>query len=134
MPQLLPLYTSCPAVPKSANRPKVLGLYLMFLLVQNRLADFHSIVETYTDGASTDATSPHINFPSSLERSLMVGSYDAVMSANARLPDPLFGFFTDELRATVRDSIADALEVAYGAIGVAEAQKLLMWNAQEGGE
>ena len=56
----------------------------------------------------------------------MVGSYDKVLSASS--PDPLFKFFTGDLAATVRESIGDAIEVAYGEMEVGEAEVMMMWE------
>lgn len=49
----------------------------MHLLVEARLAEFHSEVELLVQGEA-DRTSPAIAFPLSLEASLMEGSYNKV--------------------------------------------------------
>lgn len=42
----------------------------MFFLVENRLADFHSVLQTYT---AEEIEDERINFAVMLERELMVG-------------------------------------------------------------
>ncbi|GMH55148.1 hypothetical protein TrST_g2861 [Triparma strigata] len=126
--QLFPIYSSCLSVPQSANRKKVQGLYLMFLLVENRLADFHSVLQTYTAEEIGDG---RINFAVLLERELMVGSYDKFATSSTSLPDPLYQFFMTSLLSTVRDNVADALEVSYESMDLADAQRMLMFQPNE---
>jgi len=126
--QLFPIYSSCPSVPQSANRKKAQGLNLMFFLVENRLADFHSVLQTYT---AEEIEDERINFAVMLERELMVGSYDKFASTSISLPDPLYQYFMTSLLSTVRDNVADALEVSYESMDLADAQKMLMFPANE---
>lgn len=58
-----------------AGRQHVVGLYLMHLLVENRLAEFHSEVELLAPG---DRESTFIAFPLQLETFLMEGNYTKV--------------------------------------------------------
>lgn len=59
----------------SPNQSAVRGLNLLFLLVENRLAEFHSELELMSDGERADEC---VMFPVRLEQYLMVGSYDQV--------------------------------------------------------
>lgn len=101
------------------NKAKLLGLHLMYLLTENQLSEFHAELELLTDVNDTNnnttsvSTNPLVTFPITLERHLMVGSYDEVLNAGAHVPDPAYDLFMDNLLATVRDNIADCLEVAY---------------------
>ncbi|GMH67738.1 hypothetical protein TrRE_jg4824 [Triparma retinervis] len=128
MNQLLPIYTSCPSIPLSPLKRKVQGLNLMFLLVENRLSDFHCVVEGYTP---EDLADSQVDFPVKLERELMVGSYDKFHSANAALPDPLYEFFMKSLLSTVRDNVADAMEVSYTTLKASDAQRMLMFDGAD---
>lgn len=75
-PQLKPYYMDfVTELPKSPNQSAVRGLNLLFLLVQNRLAEFHSELELMGDTERADAC---VVFPVRLEQYLMVGSYDQV--------------------------------------------------------
>ena len=134
--QLLPLYTSCPLVPPSSNKPLVLGLHLLHLLVTSRLSEFHSTLSTYCSSLppSLPSNPSPVTFAVSLERHLMVGSYDSVLSASASPPSPLFQAFTGTLETTVREKVADAVEVAYGEVGIEDAKRILMWKGEDFGE
>jgi 26S proteasome regulatory subunit N12 len=130
MALLLPYYAAMAdgaVVPPSPKKAHVLGLHLMHLLVEHRLAEFHSLLEVVTDA---DASSPFIAFAVGLERQLMVGMYDEVLSAitTSVLPDPSYKVFVDELQQTVRDSIADGMEVAYTSLSLQDAAKMMKFN------
>lgn len=74
--QLKPFYMDYASeLPSSPNRSAVQGLNLLFLLVENRLAEFHSELELMGDGERSE---PCVVFPVRLEQYLMVGSYDQV--------------------------------------------------------
>lgn len=55
----------------------------MFLLVENRLAEFHSELELMGD---EERAEPCVVFPVRLEQYLMVGSYDQVGAGYNRVP------------------------------------------------
>jgi len=75
----LKAYYAIPGVATKSNlRQTVLGLYLLFLIVENRLAEFHSELELMT---SADLSSREIAFSISLEQFLMVGTYNQVMTS-----------------------------------------------------
>jgi 26S proteasome regulatory subunit N12 len=121
MAQLQPLYNSGVSTPRKAH---ITGLNLMHLLVENRLAEFHAQLELLTE---TEASDPLTSFPIALERKLMVGIYDEV----GQIPDKSFQIFMDHLLQTVRDSIADCMEVAYQELSVDDAAKLLKLNNKQ---
>ena len=74
--QLLPLYSpSSGGVGNMETRRLVMGLQLMHLLVEARLADFHCCVETLL---AEDATHPLIAYPLKLEAYLLEGRYNKV--------------------------------------------------------
>lgn len=77
-PQLKPFYMDFVSqLPASPNQSAVRGLNLLFLLVENRLAEFHSELELMGDA---ERASECVMFPVRLERFLMVGSYDQARS------------------------------------------------------
>jgi hypothetical protein len=53
----------------------VLGLHLLYLLVENRLADFHCQLELLSEESHK---SPAVLFCTQLEKHLVVGAYDEV--------------------------------------------------------
>merc|ERR1712232_912379 len=111
---------------QSERKHHVLGLNLMFLLLENRLSEFHAELELLSEA---EAANVFISFPIQLERQLMVGSYDEVLSAHSRIPDPSYGFFMENLLQTVRDSIADCLEVSYKEMKIDDAVKMMKFDS-----
>eukprot|EP00543_Licmophora_paradoxa_P009553 CAMPEP_0202478224 /NCGR_PEP_ID=MMETSP1360-20130828/94346_1 /ASSEMBLY_ACC=CAM_ASM_000848 /TAXON_ID=515479 /ORGANISM="Licmophora paradoxa, Strain CCMP2313" /LENGTH=182 /DNA_ID=CAMNT_0049105495 /DNA_START=936 /DNA_END=1484 /DNA_ORIENTATION=+ len=128
MAQLKPHYARGITTPRKHH---ILGLNLMFLLVENRLAEFHSELEQQMTNSSGSETDAFLSFPIQLERQLMVGSYDEVLNAGAQIPDPSYQFFMDSLLQTVRDSIADCMEVSYQQMSVADAIKMMKFDTTE---
>ena len=67
MSQLKAYYSSPELAARSEKRQMILGLHLLFLIVENRLAEFHSELELM---APADRTSREVAFSVSLEQSL----------------------------------------------------------------
>ncbi len=78
----------------------LLGLNLLRLLAQNRIADFHTQLELI------DPESLHSNLyikhPVQLEQYLMEGSYNKVYHARSDVPAEEYLFFMDILMGTIR--------------------------------
>mmetsp|Transcript_28769 Transcript_28769/g.32894 ORF Transcript_28769/g.32894 Transcript_28769/m.32894 type:complete len:250 (-) Transcript_28769:122-871(-) len=125
MAQLRPSYSRGV---QSERKCHVLGLNLMFLLVENRLSEFHAELELLSE---KEATNVFISFPIQLERQLMVGSYDEVLSAHSRIPDTSYDFFMENLLETVRDSIADCVEVSYKEMKIEDAMKMMKFDSPQ---
>ena len=111
---------------QTTRRLHVTGLYLMQLLVDNRLSEFHSELELLTEQQASNA---FISFPVGLERQLMVGIYDEILAASP--PDPSFQFFLDLTVQTVRDAIADCMEVSYKSLSLQQAAEIMKFNSQQ---
>jgi len=105
----------------------VLGLNLMSLLVDNRLSEFHAELELLTE---EEARSPFVSFPITLERQLMVGSYDEILNATSNVPHVAsYTFFMENLLETVRDSIADCVEVSYKSMKLEDAVTMMKFSS-----
>ena len=60
----------------------------------------------------------------------MVGSYDEVLQAfKSNIPDPSYQFFIDNLLQTVRDSIADCVEVSYKSLKLQNAVEIMKFDS-----
>jgi len=133
--QLKIYYTDCAAtLTESAKQYPILGLNLLRLLAQNRIAEFHTELELIP--APLQQSNIYIKYPAQLEQHIMEGSYNKVLSAKQ---DGLFSqegmYFMDMLVDTVREEIAECSEKAYATIGAADLQSLLMLgSADELGE
>ena len=121
----------------------VLGLNLLYLLVENRLADFHCEVSYLLSTlffyflipflklellSSNSRNHPAIVFCTQLEKHLVVGSYDSILTAAANPPVAFYSFFLVSLMETVRSNIGECLSAAYTSIEVDSATRLLMFN------
>ena len=123
--QLKPLYQGGQCSPGD-SRSVVTGLNLMFLLVENRLAEFHSELELLSEA---ERSIEAIAFPIRLEQYLMVGAFNQVLSAKSLQPHPSFAFFMASVVDTVRENIAECAEVAYPSLNEAAAMELLMLDS-----
>merc|ERR1712137_276292 len=80
---------------------------------------------------SESSANPFLSFPIQLERQLMVGSHGEVLSAGSRIPDPSYQFFMDNLLQTVRDSIAECVEVSYKTMSIQDAMTMMKFESKE---
>lgn len=112
-------------LPESAFRHQLLGLNLLFLLSQNRVAEFHTELERLP--ARDIQSNVYIRHPVSLEQYLMEGSYNKVFLAKGNIPAESYTFFIDILLDTIRDEIAGCIEEAYEKILFPEATRILFF-------
>ncbi|KAF5734981.1 26S proteasome regulatory particle non-ATPase subunit 12 [Tripterygium wilfordii] len=102
--QLKPYYTDASGcLPSSPQEYILLGLNLLRLLVQNRIAEFHTELELLS---STALDNPCIKHAVELEQSFMEGAYNCVLSARQTAPHESFVYFMDLLAKTVRVTAA----------------------------
>lgn len=125
--QLKPYYFDLEnRIPESPYRYLLLGLNLLCLLSQNRLAEFHTELELLPP--KDIQNNPYLKHPVSLEQYLMEGSYNKVFLAKGNVPSPYFTFFMDILLNTIRDEIAYCMEKSYRKISLKEAARILYLN------
>ena len=89
-------------LPPSPREYPIRGLYLIRLLTQNRIADFHTTLESLPLAAESLTANPYIQHPVNLERWLMEGSYSKVWKARQEAPAEEYKFFVDSLMSTIR--------------------------------
>eukprot|EP00002_Diphylleia_rotans_P040114 TRINITY_DN944_c0_g1_i3.p1 TRINITY_DN944_c0_g1~~TRINITY_DN944_c0_g1_i3.p1 ORF type:complete len:207 (-),score=43.97 TRINITY_DN944_c0_g1_i3:765-1385(-) len=77
--QLKTYYDNSQTLGSSANEYLLLGLNLMKLLAQNRIAEFHTEFELIPVDAHSNT---YINFPMQLEQYLMEGNYQKLLSVS----------------------------------------------------
>jgi len=116
-------------LPQSAFQYQLLGLNLLCLLSQNRVAEFHTELERLPANEVRDNV--YIKHPVSLEQYIMEGSYNKVVLAKGNVPAESYKYFIDILMGTVRSEIASCLEKAYGDISCADAARMLSIGAGE---
>jgi len=116
-------------LPQSAFQYQLLGLNLLCLLSQNRVAEFHTELERLP--ATEVQNNVYIKHPVSLEQYIMEGSYNKVVLAKGNVPAESYKYFIDILMGTVRNEIASCLEKAYGDISCSDAARMLSIGSGE---
>jgi len=109
-------------LPDSPYKCQLLGLNLLCLLSQNRVAEFHTELERLSGAELEDL---YIRNPISLEQYIMEGSYTKVQMLRNNAPAESYKFFMDILMVTVRNEIASCMEKAYKDISCLDAAKML---------
>ncbi|KAI0729379.1 proteasome 26S subunit [Fomitopsis betulina] len=129
--QLQTFYNDYSSVlPPSSHEYPIRGLYLIRLLTQNRIADFHTTLESLPLAADSLTSNPYIQHPVNLERWLMEGSYSKVWKAREEAPAEEYKFFVDSLMNTIRNEIASCEEAAYESLPLKDAGTLLFFTNQ----
>jgi len=112
-------------LPPSSRQYCIQGLNLIRLLTQNRIADFHTKLESLPAEALQE--NKYIKHPVNLERWLMEGSYSKVWNAREEAPAEEYKFFVDSLIGTIRNEIASCEEAAYESLPIRDAATLLFF-------
>ncbi|KAL4075975.1 COP9 signalosome [Scleroderma yunnanense] len=129
--QLHTFYTDYRSIlPPSKREFPLRGLNLIRLLTQNRIADFHTTLESLPLPADEINLNPYIRHPVNLERWLMEGSYSKVWNAREEAPAEEYKFFVDSLMGTIRNEIASCEESAYESLPIKDAATLLFFTSQ----
>ncbi|KAK8698268.1 hypothetical protein V6N13_114393 [Hibiscus sabdariffa] len=127
--QLKPYYTDAGSrLPPSQQEYLILGLNLLRLLVQNRIAEFHTELELLS---ATALDNPCIKHAVELEQSFMEGAYNRVLSARQTAPHETYVYFMDLLAKTVRDEIAGCSEKAYDYLSINDARQMLLFSSDQ---
>jgi len=103
--------SSSASLPPSKRENAMRGLNLIHLLTQNRIADFHTTIESLNP--QVIAENSFIKHPVNLERWLMEGSYSKVWSAREEAPTEEYKFFVDSLMDTIRCDTSDIHEAIF---------------------
>ncbi|KAG6397143.1 hypothetical protein SASPL_143308 [Salvia splendens] len=127
--QLKPYYTdTAVSLPPSPQEYPILGLNLLRLLVQNRIAEFHTELELLSASALEN---PCIKHAVELEQSFMEGAYNRVLTARQTVPHETYVYFMDLLAKTVRDEIAGCSEKAYDSLSLNDARQMLLYSSDK---
>ena len=117
-------------VPESPYKEQLLGLNLLCLLAQNRVAEFHTELERLS---TVDAlNNVYIKHPIAMEQYLMEGNYNKLFLARGNVPAESYNFFIDILLDTIRDEIANCMEKSYAHISHKEALRMLYFDDPSG--
>ena len=109
-------------LPVSSKKNSVLGLYLLYLLSQNKISEFHSMLQSIP---SVDHGDVFIEVPVSLEQHFVDGNYSKVL-ATKTVPLEVYNFFINRFSNTVRNEIAKSAQVAYSELSIKDACDIFM--------
>ncbi|CAL5442756.1 unnamed protein product [Camellia sinensis] len=128
--QLKPYYTDAQWPPSTiSSGVSYLRSQPLRLLVQNRIAEFHTELELLSASAMENNCIKHAV---ELEQSFMEGAYNRVLSARQTVPHETYVYFMDLLAKTVRgkwgDEIAGCSEKAYDSLSINDARKILLFS------
>ena len=93
-------YDHAEKLPESPFMYQLLGLNLLCLLSQNRVAEFHTELERLPHKEILNNV--YLKHPVNLEQYIMEGSYNKVILAKGNVPAESFKFFMEILLDTVR--------------------------------
>ncbi|GBM40198.1 26S proteasome non-ATPase regulatory subunit 8 [Araneus ventricosus] len=116
-------------LPESASKYQLLGLNLLCLLAQNRVAEFHTELELLP--AKEIQSNVYIRHPVSMEQYLMEGNYNKVFLSGGNVPAESYNFFINILLDTVRNEIAACIEKAYEKLALNEACRMLFFKQKK---
>ncbi|KAA0150161.1 hypothetical protein FNF29_05402 [Cafeteria roenbergensis] len=121
--QLVPFYGDLArALGPSADKPRVAGLYLLHLLVSDKLAEFHCEMELLSEAERAAAS---VAFPALLEARMTEGAYNRVLEAASSPPSSLFAPMVAAISAAVRDDAARCAQASYRSLPVDAAAAML---------
>ncbi|ODN06150.1 26S proteasome non-ATPase regulatory subunit 8 [Orchesella cincta] len=112
-------------LPESSYKCELLGLNLLCLLSQNRVAEFHTELELFAHPDVHILENVYIKHAVSLEQYLMEGRYNKIFLAKRLVPAEAYNFFIDILLETIRDEIAICVEKSYTGLNAEDAAKVL---------
>jgi len=118
-------------LPESEFKCEILGLNLLCLLSQNRVAQFHTELELFAYPDVHILENIYIKHAVSLEQYLMEGRYNKIFQAKRTVPAEAYNFFIDILLDTIREEIAACVEKSYGALRQDSAAKALSLNSNQ---
>eukprot|EP00388_Colpodella_angusta_P003979 GDKJ01013602.1.p1 GENE.GDKJ01013602.1~~GDKJ01013602.1.p1 ORF type:complete len:230 (-),score=47.89 GDKJ01013602.1:47-736(-) len=101
--QLKPYYFDFAGkLPVSDKQYPTIGMYLLYLLSEDRIGEFHVELELIPEAEKSNMNNRFIFYPIRLEECLMEGNYHRIYSAREEAPLPMFLTFTDALISRVR--------------------------------
>ncbi|KAK7199723.1 proteasome regulatory non-ATP-ase subunit [Novymonas esmeraldas] len=115
-------------LPESPQYLMVLGLNLIRLLVCSRIAEFHSEMEKIP--FSAHGSNLYIRFAVGLERYLMEGSYNKLLTSRKKVPSNEYLPIVEMLEQTVRDEVAHCIPSSYAQLSIPAAQRILMVDTE----
>ncbi len=124
-------------IPTSANRNKLLSLYLLLLLTQDGLASFHVELEKFQNfGQSVDEMEKDefLQVPIKFEKWIIDGDFNKVydaLSSKHKFPCKEFNLFESNLLSSIQLNIAESLQSAYKSLPLENLKMLLFLKSSD---
>jgi len=116
-------------IPDSQKMYTVLGLYLLYLLAYNKIAEYHTEIELIP--VHEQHNNVFIKVPVSLEQHFVEGSYAKILGQKRQaVPHEAYQFFVDKFLDAIRYEIARSAEKAYQSLRIADTFKLFMIQSE----
>ena len=116
-------------LPVSQRMYPLLGLNLLCLLSQQKIAEFHMEIELLD--IDVVFSNIYIKHPVTIEQCLMEGSYNKIWLAKANVPAEDYLFFMEILESTIRKEIGACCEVSYKSLPIADLASLLYFKTPQ---
>ena len=110
-------------LPPSQRKYSILGLYLMYLLSYNKIAEYHTEIELIPH---EELDNVFIKVPVSLEQYFVEGSYNKILSQKQNLPLAAYQVFIDKFVDAIRYEVARSAERAYESLSIQAVSNMLM--------
>ena len=128
--QIKPYYFDYPKKIEIKQSEKYLyyvGLYLVFLLSNNRTTDFSTEIELIN---IRDRNNTYIKISLDIEQCIMEGNYSQLATfRNSK--DNYYNYYLEKFDDTTRYQIARSMEKSYESLDINDAMKLLIFNSQQ---
>ena len=105
----------------------LVGLNLLRLLSQNRIAEFHTELEIISPQAQETV---YVKEAIMLEQWLMEGAYNKIIEARTKASNIEYAsHFLDDLIITVKEELAACSSRAYKSLSTADAKRIMMLDS-----
>ena len=107
----------------------LVGLNLLRLLSQNRIAEFHTELEVISPAAQETV---YVKEAIMIEQWLMEGAYNKVIEARTKASNIEFAsHFLDDLIITVKEELAACSSRAYNSLSTSDARRIMMLDSED---
>ena len=113
---------------ESSKRQYYIGLYLLFLVSNNRLTDYCFELEFLR---LEDYDNKEIALAVDIEHCISEGNYNTLYNKNKDIKDKYYQYFLNKLSSTIRFQIAKSVENSFESISLDKLFDLLMLNREE---
>ncbi|EEB06164.1 19S proteasome regulatory subunit Rpn12 [Schizosaccharomyces japonicus yFS275] len=121
--QVMPFYY-CPSLAPSPRMGLVMALKMLYLLSENRIAEFHTALESMPDKTLFE-NDTYVKWVMSLEQNVMEGAFDKVARSINECNVLEFSYFMNIVMSMVRNEIASCAEKVYSTLPLTNATSLL---------